>query len=125
MMASGEWVIEYFVEDNGRVPVREFLGDLDPKTYVRLQWSIEQLRVRNSQARAPLVRHITDKLWELREASDTDVYRILYCLFAGRRVVLLHGFMKKTQKLPQAELLVAQRRLARFVARETAEGKTP
>ena len=125
MMASGEWAIEYFVEDNGRVPVREFLGDLDPKTYVRFQWSIEQLRVRNTKARAPLVRPIEDKIWELREESSTNIYRILYCFFTGRRIMLLHGFMKKTQKLPRAELLIAQRRLARFEAREAEGRNTP
>lgn len=124
-MTSSERAVEYFVEDSGHVPVREFLGGLDPKTYVRFEWSLEQLRLRNVQARAPLVRHIDDKIWELREESNTNIYRVLYCFFTGRRIVLLHGFTKKTQRLPRAELLIAQRRLARFEAREAKGRRTP
>lgn len=95
MMTGGEWRIEYFVEDNGRVPVREFLASLDAKTYARFQWSIEQLRLRNTQAKYPLVRPLAGKIWELREESTTNIYRILYCFGAGRRILLLHGLAKK------------------------------
>jgi len=123
-MTSGEWIVEYFVEDNGRVPVRQFLAGLDEKTYTRFQWSIEQLRFRNVRARAPLVRHIEDKIWELREESSTNIYRVLYCFVSGRRIVLLHGFMKKTQKLPRLELAIAVRRLTHFQTREAEGGTT-
>jgi len=120
-MIGSDWSIEYYVEDSGQVPVREFLAQLDQKTYARFQWSFEQLRVRNVQAREPLVRHVEGKLWELREESRTNIYRILYFFFTGRRIVLFHGFAKKTQRLPRRELEVAQRRLARFEQRERGE----
>ena len=117
-MRGEEWSVHYFVEESGHVPVREFLAELDPKTYTRFQWSLEQLRVRNIQAREPLVRHIEGKIWELRETSGTNIYRLLYFFASGRRVMLLHGFAKKTEKLPRGELEIAQRRLARFERRE-------
>lgn len=117
-MRGDEWSIEYYVEDSGRVPVREFLATVDPKTYTRFQWSLEQLRVRNVQAREPLVRHIEGKIWELREESQTNIYRLLYVFAGGRRIILLHGFQKKTQKLPARELMLARERLARLLARE-------
>jgi hypothetical protein len=41
-MAVGDWSIEYYVEDSGRVPVREFVAEVDQQTYVRFQWSFEQ-----------------------------------------------------------------------------------
>ena len=91
---TGDWFIEYYVEDSGRVPVREFLAQVDQKTYTRFQWSLEQLRVRNVQAQEPLVRHIEGKVWELREESSTNIYRILYSFVSGRRIVLLHCFAK-------------------------------
>jgi DNA-binding XRE family transcriptional regulator len=75
---ADEWIIEYFVEDNGRVPVREFLQDVDKETYARFLWSLEQVRVRNVMAHEPLVRHIEGKIWEIREESHTNIYRILY-----------------------------------------------
>ena len=121
MMAAPEWTIEYYVDDSGQAPVREFLGSLDAKTLVRFQWSLEQLRLRNVQAREPLVRHVEGKVWELREESRTDIYRILYVFVSGRRIVLLHGFQKKTQKIPVSELELAHHRLQRLMERE--EGK--
>lgn len=117
-MTVTNWTIEYYVDDNGHVPVREFLASLDPKTYVRFQWSLEQLRLRNVQAREPLVRHIEGKIWELREESRTDIYRILYVFVSRRRIILLHGFQKKTQKLPSKELEIARHRLQRFTERD-------
>jgi phage-related protein len=120
-MVGSDWSIEYYVEDSGRVPVREFLAEVDQQTYVRFQWSFEQLRVRNVRAREPLVRHIEGKIWELREESRTNIYRILYFFYTGRRIVLLHGFAKKTQRLPRRELGMAQRRCALFEQREGGE----
>ncbi len=115
---TDEWTIEYYVDESGHIPVRDFLGGLDRQTYARFVWSLEQVRVRNVRAREPLVRHLEGKIWEIREESNTNLYRILYFFFSGRRIVLLHGFTKKTQKLPHRELDVALRRLARFVERE-------
>lgn len=94
----------------GASPVEEFLDTLDDKTLGRFRWSMEQLRNRNLQARFPLVRHIEADLWELREESRTNIYRVLYCFASGRRIVFLHGFQKKTQKLPARELAIARQR---------------
>ena len=64
--------------------------------------------------REPLARHIEDKLWELRDTSRTNIYRVLYFFFTGRRIVLLHGFQKKTQRTPRTDIETAQRLLERF-----------
>lgn len=118
MEGSAAWTVEYFVDDDGHSPVGEFLHGLDNKTFRRFEWSIEQLRLRNVQAREPLVKHVEGKIWELREESSTNIYRLLYCFYQGRRIILLHGFAKKSQKLPRQELAIARRRQVRFEARE-------
>ena len=120
-MAGDDWSIEYYVEDSGRVPVRGFLANLDKKTYARFLASFDQLQIRNVQAREPLVKHVEGKIWEIREQSRGNIYRILYFFFTGRRIVLLHGFAKKTQRLPRRELATAQRRMQRFLDREGGE----
>ena len=118
MRREPEWSVEYYVDDYGRSPVGDFLHGLDNKTFRRFDWSLAQLRVRNVQAREPVVRHIEGKIWELREESGTNIYRLLYSFQAGRRIVLLHGFVKKSQKLQRRELEIAQTRLIRFQERE-------
>lgn len=122
MPESGDWTTEFYIEPNGTSPVEEFLDSLDLKTRARFRWSMEQLRVRNVQAREPLVRHLEGDLWELREESQTNIYRIIYFFFTGRRIVLLHGFQKKSQKTPRKELELAMRRYGEFVARERRRG---
>src|SRR5688572_9919076 len=121
-MTIGEWSVVFYTDDRGNEPVREFLLNLDWTTRARFDWSIEQLRIRNTQAREPLVRHLEGKTWELRRESDTNIYRLLYAFGNGRQLFFLHGFQKKTQKTPSGEIEIAQRRLVDFTAR--SEGDT-
>ncbi len=111
-----EWAIEFYRDESGYVPVDDFLNGLDNATHTRFIWSIEQLRVRNIRAKEPLVKHVLDKIWELRVESNTNTYRILYVFFSGKRIILLHGFTKKTRKLPQKDLNIALKRLAHFLS---------
>jgi phage-related protein len=114
---SSDWSIVFYTQADGGSPIVGFLAELDRKTQARFAWSIEQLRLRNVQAREPLVRHIEGKLWELRETSGRNIYRILYVFFSGRRIVFLHGFQKKTVKTPRREIEIALSRLDDLNAR--------
>ena len=98
MASDNEWIVVFYREEDGRSPVREFLMSLDMKTKARFDWSIEQLRIRNVRAQEPLVRHLEGKLWELREESSTNIYRLLYFFFSGRRIVFLHGFQRSHRR---------------------------
>jgi phage-related protein len=95
-MAADGWSVVFYIEDDGDRPVQEFIASLDRKTQARFDWSIEQLRIRNTLAGEPLVRHLEDKIWELRRESDTNICRLLYAFVSGRRILFLHGFQKKT-----------------------------
>lgn len=120
-MESGEWLAVFYADASGDEPVRFFIRSLDLKAQARFDWSIEQVRVRNVSVRPPLARHLEGRLGELREESQTNIYRLLYVFLSGRRIVFLHGFQKKTQKTPQREIEIAERRLADFLAREGGE----
>ena len=121
MRGQGDWTTEFFIDERGQSPVGGFLDSLDLKTRARFRWSMEQLRVRNVQAREPLVRHLEGDLWELREESRTNIFRAVYFFYAGRRIVL-HGFQKKSQRTPPQELSIARRRYHRFLEREGGKG---
>lgn len=122
---SIEWSAELFQEDDGTSPVEGFLDSLDTKTRARFQWSMEQLRARKIGAREPLVRHLEGEPWELRVESRTNIYRVVYFCYTGRRIVFLHGFQGKTQKTPRGELEIARSRHRRFVAREEGRWDRP
>lgn len=64
----------------------------------------------------PLADHIEGDIWEIRTRLDNRIARILFVI-EDASVVLLHGFIKKTQKTPSAELDIARQRLKRMRAR--------
>jgi len=133
-METGAWTVVFYVEAGGGNPVRAFLEGLDLKTQARLRRAVEllvqrnvaagePLVQRNVAAGEPLVRHLEGKLWELRVESNTNIYRIVYAFSSGRRIVLLHGFQKKTQKTPRREIETAARRFEDFQVRSTRSTK--
>lgn len=121
MDEGAEWSVVFFRDDEGHSPVREFLQTLDLQAQQSIGWGIEQLRIRNVQAREPLVRHLDSKLWELRRESKARTFRLLYFFFQGRRIVFVHAFQKKTERIPLRELEVAQARYAAFVREQGGE----
>jgi len=50
-------------------------------------------------------------LFELRLKAAEGIARVCYCTLSGRQIVMLHCFVKKSQKIPAADLQLAQRRL--------------
>jgi len=56
------------------------------------------------------VKHLEDKLWELRITGRDGISRAIYLTATGRRVVILRVFVKKTQKTPQREIELARER---------------
>ena len=58
----------------------------------------------------PLVRHIDSELWEVRSVLSNGIARILF-LLDGNAMVLIHGFIKKQQKMPKPDLDLARTRV--------------
>jgi phage-related protein len=56
------------------------------------------------------VKHLEGKLWELRITGRDGISRAIYVTAAGRRAVIVHVFVKKTQKTPARELEIARQR---------------
>jgi phage-related protein len=107
------WELVFFRTESGRVPVREFLDDLSVAERARVIRDLETLKAFGLELNAPLVKSIKGKLWELR-TTGRNQHRILYFAVSGKRLVLLHGFTKKTQKTPAGEITKALRRMAIF-----------
>jgi phage-related protein len=58
----------------------------------------------------PYIKHVEDKLWEMRLIGSDGIARIIYVTASGRRIVLLHAFVKKSQKTPARALEIARGR---------------
>lgn len=100
--------IVFFRTESGQEPVRDWLKSLskvdkrvigaDLKT-VQYGWPIG----------IPVVRKLEAGLWEVRSRLDRRIARILFTVTDGR-MILLHGFIKKSQKTPADDLALARRR---------------
>ena len=98
----------FFRTDHGNEPVREWLLSLskddrkvigDDVLKVQFCWPIGK----------PLVGSLGNGLWEVRSRLGDRIARVLFCV-EGQTMVLLHGFMKKTQKTPKHDLDLALKR---------------
>lgn len=60
--------------------------------------------------REPYVKHLEGKLWEMRMKGKDGIARAIYLTAKGERLVVLHVFVKKTQKTPPRALEIARER---------------
>ena len=100
--------VRFHASGNGSEPVRDWLKSLpvdarkaigeDIKT-VQFGWPLGM----------PLVRKMEAGLWKVRSAIPGGIARVLFTT-VGPAMVLLHGFVKKSDKTPQADLKLARQR---------------
>ena len=99
----------FYRSDAGREPVREWLKSLDVEDRKVIGEDIKDVEF-SWPIGLPLVRSLGKELWEVRSSLPHGrIARVIFCI-AEKHVVLLHGFIKKTQKTPQSEIDLALRR---------------
>ncbi len=104
--------MHFFRTEADNEPVREWLTGLgreqrrligiDIKT-VQLGWPIGM----------PVVRKLEPKLWEVRSDLEGIIARVIFTV-VGSQMILLHGFIKKSQKTPTVDLQTARQRHAKL-----------
>ena len=104
--------VVFFRTAAGREPVREWLKFLSPAE----KWTIGK-EIKTVQfgfpIGLPLVRRLEPGLWEVRIALANRAARVIFTV-EGDTMVLLHGWIKKTQKTPLTDLRLARERLAQL-----------
>ncbi len=103
-----EYNVEFYQKENGDIPVQLFLLSLPPKLRAKTFREIELLKNHGPELREPHTKPIKGKnnkgLFELRVKFSSDISRILYFIYDGNMFVMLHGFVKKTNRTPEREL---------------------
>lgn len=99
----------FFRTSNGREPVREWLKSLSSADRRRIGQDIKTVEF-GWPVGMPLCRHLGHQLWEVRTTLTKDgISRVIFCIYQGQ-LVLLHGFIKKSQRIPKQELDLALQR---------------
>ena len=81
---------------------------------VRLLETVENVGLET--LREPHVKHLDGKLWELRIRAEEGIARGIYVTAAGRHVVVLHVFGKKSRKTPRRALATAKERMKQVMS---------
>ena len=106
--------VNFYRDKNGKQPVKEYLQELKNKggkdskiKFNKINDYIEVLSKYGTYAGEPYIKHLEGDIWELRPLSD----RILFVAWYKNEFMLLHHFVKKTQKTPSKEIEKAKREL--------------
>ena len=105
----------YFYEDrNGNSPIYDYLQDLSQRTdkdsrinNKKINDYIEILSLHGKAAGEPYVKHLDGEIWEIRPIRG----RVLFASWSDNGFILLHHFVKKTQKTPRREIDQVKRNL--------------
>lgn len=100
--------IEFYTKENGEKPAKDFILSLDTKMKAKILGLIVVLEEKGIQLREPYSKHLQDGIFEIREKVGTDITRVLYFFYYGKRIILTNGFIKKTQQTPKNEIKLAQ-----------------
>ena len=107
------WVVEFYEEDDGSAPVEEFLAQLPKQHRDKSLQIVKLLEEAGPTLPFPYSSQVRGKIRELRTQYGKGKIRILYFADRRRRFILLHAFMKRTEKLSAAEIEIAERRMMR------------
>ena len=107
--------INFYRDKQGNEPAREVIEKLhnsknrmEQKRASKINDYLQILSMEGKGAGEPYIKHIQGELWELRPARD----RIFFVAYVEESFVLLHHFVKKTQKTPQREIEKALKEIA-------------
>ena len=101
--------VRFFVTDMGKEPVREWLKTLSPTDRKTIGEDIKTVQY-GWPLGMPLVRKLDKDIWEVRIHLDGRIARILFTV-VGDVMVLLHGFIKKSQTTPKQDMSLTKDRL--------------
>lgn len=102
-------IVLFFKTDSGTEPVRDWLRSFSAIDRQTIGADIRTVQV-GWPLGMPLVRKMDTDLWEIRINLASGIARLFFTV-SGNTILLLHGFIKKSQATPKSELELAKNRL--------------
>lgn len=111
--------IEFYRESNNKEPVRDWLKSLNKDIRTIIGEDICKVQFRWPLG-MPLVRNLGNGIHEVRINIPNGIIRILFMVI-NKTMILLHGFIKKTQKISEQDLKIAKERAKKYEQQEKEE----
>ncbi|MBF0387236.1 MAG: type II toxin-antitoxin system RelE/ParE family toxin [Candidatus Omnitrophica bacterium] len=115
-MTLNKYQIIFYETSSAQCPVDHFLDTLQIKVRAKAEKWIEKLEQHGPNLPRPYADMVVGKIRELRIIFGSNHYRFLYFFF-GKKIVLTHGFIKKTDKVPLQEIQRAESYMTDFLTR--------
>ena len=115
-----QFQVEFYDTEDGRTPTQEFLDSLEPKMNAKMVGLMEILEEKGYSLREPYSAPLEDGIFELRAVQGSNISRALFFFYVEGRIVITHGFIKKTQKTPRVQIELAKKYRADFLRRQQA-----
>ena len=100
------WTVTYYSES-----VQTEILALPAGLLARYLRYSDRMEVYGPDLGMPHTRAMGEGLFELRLKAAEGIGRVLYCTMIGKRIIILHQFIKKSDKTPPKELAPARRRM--------------
>jgi phage-related protein len=107
-MAAKKITVIFFTTESGTAPVREWLKSLGKADRVAIGEDIADVEF-EWPVGLPVCRPLGSGLYEMRTTLKDRIARVFFTI-EGSDMILLHGFIKKSQSTPKPELDLARRR---------------
>lgn len=91
--------------------VRDSIANLPKLLKARCIALLDRMENHGPNLGPPHTESIGEGLFELRIKAQEGIARVFFCTLVGQKIVLLHSFIKKTQKIPKKDLDIAKERL--------------
>ena len=103
-MQGFDFQIIFYDKADGSKPAKDFLCALETKMRAKMTRSLGVIKKGGTTVREPYSKHLEDGIFEARAKVGSNISRVLYFFFDGQRIILTHGFVKKTQQTPPSEI---------------------
>lgn len=105
----------YYKTGTGSNPVKVFIDNLSYKTQRKFFVKINWLEEHGPRLPEPHAKKLDNDLYELRFEGEDGAIRVIYFFYIGKKIILLNGFKKKTQKTPRREVELAKKRMSDYL----------
>jgi len=114
--------IEFYEDKNGKSEVSDYIRELNAKSRTSKESRInlnkivaylDLLEEMGTRVGEPVTKHLDGEIWELRPLRN----RLLYAYYKDNKFIILHHFVKKTQKTPKREIEKAKQNLSDYIER--------
>ena len=111
--------ILFYKTARGRNPVKEFLDSLKSKQSQKVAWVLQLLEDLDRVPKQYFKKlENTEGIWEVRIQFANKIFRLLGFWDGSKFIVLCHGFVKKSQKVPKKEIELAEERKRDYFRRK-------